>query len=172
MFYICTIIQKKSENRFMVKKLGYTFMILLMLSSFAKAQRHEIGIQMGMSNLVGDIGRTNYIFQPIITGNFSQFGVPFYGGILYRMNFNPYQTLRFNLGYSHIQFSDTVAKEYYRKNRGLYGTNNIFELDALFEYNFFPVSDEQRSLLRPYVFGGLGALIAETQQVLIVNDCN
>lgn len=156
----------------MAKKIIYTLVILFMLSTPAKAQRHEVGIQLGMSNLVGDIGRTNYIFQPVITGNFSQFGVPFYGGILYRMNFNPYQTVRLNLGYSHIQFSDRVATEYYRRNRGLYGTNNIFEADALFEYNFFPVNDEQQSMLSPYVFGGLGALFAETPQVVLANDFN
>ena len=154
----------------MVKKLGITFIVLFMLGSLAKAQRHEIGVQLGVSNLVGDIGRTNYVFQPVITGNFSQFGLPFYGGILYRMNFNPYQTLRFNLGYSHIQFSDGTAQEYYRRNRGLYGTNNILEADALFEYYFFPVNNEQKGMLSPYVFGGLGAMIAESPQLTIAND--
>lgn len=154
----------------MVKKIIYAFIIMFMLSNTAKAQRHELGVQLGMSNLVGDIGRTNYILQPIITGNFSQFGIPFYGGILYRMNFNPYQTLRFNLGYNHIQFSDGVATENYRKNRGLYGTNNIIEADVLFEYYFLPVNDEQRSMISPYVFGGLGALLAETPQVIVEND--
>ena len=154
----------------MIKKLGTTFIVFFLLGSLAKAQRHEIGVQLGVSNLVGDIGRTNYIFQPVITGNFSQFGLPFYGGILYRMNFNPYQTLRFNLGYSHIQFSDGTAKEYYRRNRGLYGTNNIIEGDVLFEYYFFPVNNEQKGMLSPYVFGGLGGMIAETPQLTVKND--
>ena len=172
MFYICTIIQKKTERGFMIKKLLFFFIALMMMSTYTKAQRHELGVQLGMSNLVGDIGRTNYIFQPVITGNFSQFGLPFYGGIIYRMNFNPYQTLRFNLGYSHIQFSDGTAQEYYRRNRGLYGTNAIYEADVLFEYNFFPVNDEQKSLLSPYIFGGFGALLAETPQMIIENDFN
>ena len=172
MFYICTIIKKKSEQGFMIKKIGYIFVFLLMLSNSVQAQRHEVGIQMGISNLVGDIGKTNYVFQPFIKGNFSQFGVPFYGGVLYRMNFNPYQTLRFNLGYSHIQFADSVAKEYYRRNRGLSGTNSIYEADVLFEYYFLPVNNEQKGMLSPYIFGGLGLMIAETPQVLINNDFN
>lgn len=170
MFYICNNIQKKTERAFMSKKLIFSFIAVIMMSTYAKAQRHELGIQLGISNLVGDIGKTNYVFQPVITGNFSQFGLPFYGGILYRMNFNPYQSLRFNLGYNHIQFSDNVAKEYYRKNRGLFGTNSIYEADVLFEYNLFPVNDEQKSLLSPYIFAGLGALIAETPQLVIEND--
>lgn len=172
MFYICTIISKKRTILLMERKLGFTLIFLLLLISNIKAQRHEVGIQLGMSNLVGDIGRTNYILQPAITNNFSQYGLPFYGGILYRMNFNPYQTLRFNFGYSHIQFSDYVATENYRRKRGLSGTNNIFEADALFEYYFFPVNDEQKGMLSPYVFGGIGALVAETPQLIITNDFN
>lgn len=172
MFYICTIIRKKEESKFMVKNIILTFITVCVLGTFAKAQRHEVGVQLGMSNLVGDIGKTNYLFQPIITGNFSQFGLPFYGGILYRMNFNPYQTVRFNLGYSHVQFSDRVASEYYRRNRGLYGTNSMMDVSAVFEYNFFPVNDEQKSMLSPYIFAGLGALMAETPQVTLNNDFN
>ncbi len=171
MFYICTTIRKNTVYGFMFKKLIYIF-VLISLCNFAKAQRHELGVQLGISNLVGDIGKTNYFLQPMITGNFAQFGVPFYGGILYRMNFNPYQTLRFNLGFNHIQFSDNVATEYYRRNRGMFGTNNIIEVDALFEYNFLPVNDEQKSMLSPYIFGGIGALLAETPQLIIENDFN
>ena len=156
----------------MIKKIIYSFIVFFVLGSTAHAQRHEVGVQLGMSNLVGDIGRTSYIMQPMITGNFAQFGVPFYGGLLYRMNFNPYQTLRFNLGYNHLQFSDKVAKEQYRRNRGLYGTNNIIEADVLFEYNFLPVNDEQQSMLSPYIFGGLGMMLAETPQATMVNDFN
>jgi len=140
------------------------------MGNFAQAQRHEIGVQLGLSNLVGDIGNTNYILQKPITGNFARFGFPFYANLLYRMNFNPYQTLRFNLGYNHIQFSDATAAEYYRKNRGLSGTNSMFEVSAMFEYNFLPINEEQESMFSPYIFGGLGALYAEAPQLIINND--
>lgn len=160
---------KSDAPSFMQKKFIYTLLasILMVVSSYG--QRHEIGAQLGMSNLVGDIGRTNYILQKP-SGNFSDYGVPFYGSILYRMNFNPYQTVRFNLGYSHIQFIDNLAKEQYRRNRNLAGTNSVAELDVLFEYNFFPVNDEQKSLLSPYIFGGFGALLASTPQLVIEHD--
>ena len=135
-----------------------------------RAQRHELGIRLGMSNIVGDIGRTNYILQKPIGGNFSEFGLPFYGGILYRMNFNPYQTLRFDVGFIAVQFSDGLAKEQYRRNRGLYGTNSGATVDALFEYNFFPVNNEQKSMASPYVFGGLGAMFINSNRVTFAND--
>ncbi len=154
----------------MQKNFYYTFLAIILFSFSAKGQRHEIGVQLGMSNLVGDIGRTGFVLQKPISINLSDYGVPFYGSVLYRMNFNPYQTVRLNLGYSHIQFIDELAKENYRRNRRLWGTNSVFEADVLFEYNFFPVNDEQKSLLSPYVFGGVGALLASSPQIIVQND--
>ena len=156
----------------MQKKFFYSLFAIFFISVSYKGQRHEIGLQLGMSNLVGDIGRTNYILQKPVLDNISDYGIPFYAGFLYRMNFNPYQTVRINLGFSNIQFIDAVAKEQYRRNRKLYGTNSIIEADAIFEYNFFPVNDEQKSLLSPYVFGGIGGMYANVTQVSIENDFN
>lgn len=161
---------KIDVRSFMYNKLIYSFFAFILMLSFYRGQRHEIGVQLGMSNLVGDIGRTNYILQKPVLGNIGDYGVPFYGGILYRMNFNPYQTVRLNIGYSHIQFLDSEAKEQYRRNRNLWGTNSVMEADLIFEYNFFPVNDEQKSLLSPYIFGGVGALLSNSTRVSLVND--
>ena len=161
---------KIDVQSFMQKKVIYLLFALFFISVTCKGQRHEIGVQLGMSNLVGDIGRTNYILQKPVFSNIADYGIPFYGGILYRMNFNPYQTVRLNIGYSHIQFIDALAKEQYRRNRKLWGTNSIVEADLIFEYNFFPVNDEQKSLLSPYIFGGVGAMLASTPQLIVEND--
>ena len=161
---------KIDVQSFMQKKVIYLLFALFFISVSYKGQRHEIGVQLGMSNLVGDIGRTNYVLQKPVFSNIADYGIPFYGGILYRMNFNPYQTVRLNIGYSHIQFIDVLAKEQYRRNRKLWGTNSIVEADLIFEYNFFPVNDEQKSLLSPYIFGGVGAMLASTPQLIVEND--
>ncbi|WP_333850624.1 type IX secretion system protein PorG [Epilithonimonas sp.] len=141
----------------MKRELTYALVAIFCFLSFAKAQRHEIGVQLGMSNLVGDIGRTNYILQKPL-GNVSQNGLPFYGGVMYRMNFNPYQTVRLNVGFSNIQFDDRYAKEDYRRIRQLRGTNSVISADLLFEYNFLPVNDEQISMISPYIFAGVSGL--------------
>lgn len=161
---------KIDDRLFMHNKLIYSFFAIILMVGFYKGQRHEIGVQLGMSNLVGDIGKTNYILQKPVLSNIADYGIPFYGGILYRMNFNPYQTVRLNIGYSHIQFIDSVAKEQYRRNRKLWGTNSIMEADLIFEYNFFPVNDEQKSLASPYIFGGIGGMLANSTRVSLVND--
>ncbi len=140
---------------------------------FAFAQRHEIGIQLGTSNLVGDIGKTKYLNPfPNNMNNISNDGLPFYAALMYRMNFNPYQSLRFRFAYNHVQFNDKYAQEYYRQNRGYSGTNSVYELSAIFDYNFLPVNDEQRSMLSPYIFGGLSGLFFSNTQITAVNDFN
>lgn len=144
-----------------MKLKSFYLLFLFAISVHLGAQRHEIGVQIGMSNLVGDIGRTNFVLQKpmhLFDGQMTDYGIPFNAAITYRMNFNPYQTVRLNFGYNHLQFDDKYAKEQYRYERGFRGTNSVFELDALFEYNFLPVNDEQKSMLSPYIFGGLGAL--------------
>lgn len=155
---------------FMHKKFIYSFFALLFIAVSYKGQRHEVGVQLGMSNLVGDIGRTNYILQRPVLSNISDYGVPIYAGLLYRMNFNPYQSVRLNLGISNVQFIDALAKETYRRNRKLSGTNSIIEADIVFEYNFFPVNNEQKSLVSPYIFGGIGGLLASATKVTLEND--
>lgn len=136
---------------------------IFLLCLFAHAQRHEIGIQLGTSNLVGDIGKTNYINPlPNNLNNISNEGIPFYAALMYRMNVNPYQSIRFRIAYNHLQFNDKYAAEYYRQKRGSYGSNSVFEASAIFDYNLFPVNEEQKSLLSPYVFGGLSALFYTT----------
>ncbi|WP_179470883.1 DUF6089 family protein [Chryseobacterium sp. H1D6B] len=155
----------------MNKKLLFSFLAILGTMVSVKAQRNELGVRLGMSNLVGDIGNTSYILQkPLDLSRASDWGVPFYGGLLYRFNFNPYQTVRLDLGYNQIQFSDKAAKEEYRKNRNSFGKNNVYEADLMFEYNFFPVNNEQISMLSPYIFGGIGAMMFDAPKATLVND--
>ncbi|RMZ60522.1 hypothetical protein D1632_00630 [Chryseobacterium nematophagum] len=155
----------------MNKKLLFSFLAALGTVVSIKAQRHELGVRLGMSSLVGDIGRTNYILQkPLDLSRASEWGVPIYGGVLYRFNFNPYQTVRLDLGYNQIQFSDKVAKEDYRRNRGAFGKNDVYEASLVFEYNFFPVNNEQKSMVSPYIFGGIGGLMFDAPKATLVND--
>ena len=171
MFYICTNFMKSFIAHLFTAIKGMTLLFLLFFAfSNLSAQRHELGLKFGMSNLVGDIGRTNYFLQKPFTHKLSEHGIPFYGGLIYRMNFNPYQTLRFDLGYSHIQFNDAYAKEEYRRRRGLFGQNSGAEADVVFEYNFYPVNNEHKSMLSPYIFGGFGALMYNVRQVTFAND--
>lgn len=154
-----------------MKKTTVVFFFSFFLCLVAHAQRHEIGIQLGTSSLVGDIGKTQYINPlPNNLDNIANEGIPFYGSLFYRLNFNPYQSIRFTAAYSHIQFDDRYAQEQYRRNRRFSGSNSIYEASAIFEYNFFPVNEEQRSMLSPYIFGGISGIVFSSKQAVLYND--
>ena len=165
------ILYNHKPNSSMNKKLLYGLVAAFVSVAGLKAQRHEIGLRAGMSNLVGDIGQTSYLLQkPMSFSNISDNGVPGYIGALYRMNFNPHQTLRFDVGYAHVQFDDKLAKEEYRKNRKMWGTNNVFSASAMFEYNFLPINNEQKSMLSPYIFAGIGGMVFDVTQAELNHD--
>lgn len=155
----------------MNKKLLFSILTLFGTMVSIKAQRHEVGVRLGMSNLVGDVGKTSYILQaPLDLSRASDWGVPFYGGLLYRFNFNPHQTVRLDLGYNQVQFSDKAAKEEYRKNRNAFGKNDVYEASLVFEYNFFPVNNEQESMVSPYIFGGIGGIMFNSPKATLNHD--
>lgn len=121
------------------------------------AQRHEVGMRMGTSNVVGDIGKTSYIQS-------RSYGVtrtPLIIGGNYKMNFNPYQGVRLSVSYMYIDFDDMKAKERYRNLRGSFDTNEILETSLTFEYNFFSVNNQMKrasSMWSPYIFAGVSGL--------------
>jgi hypothetical protein len=105
--------------------------------------------------MIGDIGKTEYIELFPMDMN----RLPISLGILYRLNFNNRQSLRFNLIYNKIFFDDLKASEDYRYKRLLHDSNTIIEASALFEYYFFDINDIKLSGSSPYIFGG-GAVYA------------
>jgi len=139
-----------------------------------EAQRHEIGIQVGGSNLVSDIGMAEYINpvpqhgRTIATDN-----VPLYAALLYKYSFNPFQGIKLRAGYGYVAFNDRFSDENFRNERGNSGENEAYELSAVFEYNLYPINEEQQELMwSPYIFGGIGGLMHSGKQITIATDFN
>jgi hypothetical protein len=109
------------------------------------AQIHEIGVFLGGSNFIGDIGNTTYI-KP----NEPAFG------ILYKWNKSPRHSYRFSYTQSQISGDDKGSKEQGRQNRGYSFTNNLKELSAGLEFNFFDFNlHDYKTKITPYVYSGL-----------------
>jgi hypothetical protein len=109
------------------------------------AQIHEIGVFLGGSNFIGDIGNTTYI-KP----NEPAFG------ILYKWNKSPRHSYRFSYTQSQISGDDKDSKEQGRQNRGYRFTNNLKELSAGLEFNFFDFNlHDYKTKITPYVYSGL-----------------
>lgn len=135
------------------------FLIIGLVSTMTFSQRHEIGIFAGGANVIGDIGRSNYI-NPMPTSYNSKSltdKLPIALGLVYRFNINPHMGFRLNATTAKVLGNDAVAPEAYKKERGYAYKNSILEGSLLFEYNFFDINNENASTHSPYIFAGIGA---------------
>ncbi len=120
-------------------------LIFLFLIFTLNAQIHEVGVFIGGSNYIGDVGSTTYISpnEPAI-------------GILYKWNKSPRHSYRFSYTQSKISANDLDSKEPSRNQRGYRFENNIKEVSLGLEFNFFDFNlHEVKRKISPYVFSGL-----------------
>ena len=143
----------------------FLFVFTMCLSQIIFAQRHEIGVFAGGANVIGDVGKANYINPfPTRVEKGGSYMIPISIGGLYRFNINPQMGFRANVSYSRVGAGDHVAKEQYKIERGASFKNNIVEGSLMFEYNFFNFNDAQESAQSPYIFIGIGAFSAKGKE--------
>jgi len=109
------------------------------------AQIHEVGVFVGGSNNIGDVGLTTYISpnEPAI-------------GILYKWNKTPRHSYRFSYTQSKISADDLDSKEPSRNQRGYRFENSIKEVSLGLEFNFFDFNlHEIKRKFTPYVYSGI-----------------
>src|SRR6478609_2208205 len=127
-----------------MSKIFISFLCFFTFSSI-HSQINELGVFLGGSNYIGDVGSTTYIAP-----NEPAFG------ILYKWNKSPRHAYRFSYTQSQISGNDHDSKETGRYNRGYKFENNIKELSAGLEFNFFDFNlHEERTKFTPYIYSGL-----------------
>ncbi|WP_075341810.1 type IX secretion system protein PorG [Tenacibaculum agarivorans] len=127
-------------------------LIVTCISSISFAQIHEVGVFIGGSNFIGDIGRTNYILPNALAG-----------GLVYKYNLNPRIALRGNYSYIPAKGFDVDSGNPFRQSRGLQFTNNIHELAAGIEFNFFDYNVRELGITyTPYILAQLAAFSYKT----------
>ncbi len=125
----------------------YFFAIILAIwsSGFCFSQIHEIGVFVGGSNFIGDVGATNYMSpnQPAF-------------GLIYKWNRSPRHSFRFSAIYTDLEGIDTKSDDPRRKQRGYSFNNDIIELSAGMEFTFFDFNlHEQGRKATPYLYTGI-----------------
>ncbi|MEP6803132.1 MAG: DUF6089 family protein [Flavobacterium sp.] len=123
------------------------FNLLLCFSPFItlNAQIHEIGVFLGGSNFVGDVGSTTYIAPEKLAI-----------GILYKWNKSPRHSYRFSYTQSTITGNDRDSEETGRSQRGYSFENTVKELSAGLEFNFFDFNlHDYHQKITPYIYSGL-----------------
>jgi hypothetical protein len=128
-----------------MKKILVIFFCLVFQNNLT-AQINEIGVFLGGSNFIGDVGKTNFI-DP----NEPAFG------ILYKWNKSPRHSYRFSYMQSTISGNDLDSEVPGRNLRGYKFKNNIKEFTAGMEFNFFDFNLHEllKRKMTPYVFTGL-----------------
>jgi hypothetical protein len=122
--------------------------VFISFSSILLGQVYEIGVSLGGTNYVGDIGSTRYINPNQLAGN-----------VFFKYNYNPRIVFRGTLSYLPIKGDDANADTDLRRNRGFNFANTITELAIGMEYNFYEydVSSEDKSWT-PYILFELAAV--------------
>ncbi len=130
----------------------------LLFQNFLNAQIHEIGVFLGGSNYIGDVGKTNHV-------NPNEFAY----GILYKWNKSPRHSYRFSYTQAAITANDLDSEIPGRSQRGYNFKNNIKEFTAGMEFNFFDFNlhDALRRKTTPYVFTGISYFIYD--ELFVVN---
>lgn len=116
-----------------------------------QAQIHEIGVFLGGSNYIGDVGLTTYIAP-----NEPAFG------LLYKWNKSPRHSYRFSYTQSKITSNDLDSKEASRNQRSYRFENDLKEVSLGLEFNFFDFNlHESSTKITPYVASGLNYFLTK-----------
>ncbi|GGH41349.1 inorganic polyphosphate kinase [Mangrovimonas yunxiaonensis] len=109
------------------------------------SQTHEIGVFIGGSNFIGDVGATTYIAP----------NSPVFGG-LYKWNRSPRHAFRFSLLYSNLEGDDLDSDDPRRLERGYNFENDIIEASLGLEFTFLDFDlHDGRNKITPYLFSGI-----------------
>jgi|TARA_B110000967_G_C18664543_1_gene449902 hypothetical protein len=123
----------------MLKKI--LFITIICTTGTTNGQINEVGISMGGSNYIGDIGRENYIYP-------NNYAI----GVICKYNLNPRIALRGTYTYSKISNDDADSKNVARQIRDLHFTNTINELALGIEFNYFEYNLSARDKTHsPYI---------------------
>ncbi|MBC7641573.1 MAG: hypothetical protein H7174_04435, partial [Flavobacterium sp.] len=119
--------------------------LTVLLTNMASSQIHELGVFVGGSNYIGDIGPTDFV-KP----NNLAFG------FLYKWNKSPRHSWRFSYLQSTISSADSKSESLAKNQRDLSFENSIKEFSAGLEFNFldFNLHDQKRKVT-PYIYSGL-----------------
>ena len=117
---------------------------------FVHAQYREIGLFIGGTNYIGEVGKTTFVEPSLKSPSATLF---------YKSNFSPRFAFRVELGLSSIRGIDSLSLEPLRKERANSFTNSINHTSAILEVNYFEMDlSDFKTSWSPYLFAGLSYL--------------
>ena len=135
------------------------FLLYLQVFLPVKAQIHELGLFLGGSNTIADVGSD----LPVYVNS------PAYG-LVYKWNITRRYAIRANFMSSTLKSYDFYAQDVSRFNRFFTVDNQLLEFSAGFEVNFFDFNlhDDDKEF-SPYLFAGVGYF---QHQLFTINEAS
>lgn len=124
-----------------------TWLLLFMCIVFFKmnAQTYEIGLYAGGANMIGDVGRTNYVLP----------SGPAFGGV-FKWNKSKRYAWRGSVIYGSFTADDSKSGKPSRQQRGYSVDNTIMEFSAGLEFNFVEYNLHKLGpAFTPYLYTGV-----------------
>lgn len=116
-----------------------------MASMGLNAQMYEVGVFAGGANMIGDVGRTNYILPSDLA----------FGGV-FKWNISKRYAWRGSLTYGKFIADDTKSSDTSRQQRGYVVDNAILEGSAGLEFNFVDYNLHKLGpAFTPYLYTGV-----------------
>jgi hypothetical protein len=122
---------------------------LLMLAVTLSGQRNaDYGLLGGVTSCLGDINPNRLLYAPRLAG-----------GIFYRYNFHPRQSLRADILYGGLEGNDLDFNDDFQLARGASFSGSVTEFAVQYEFNFFPYSTMGKVWnFTPYFAAGVGGV--------------
>lgn len=125
----------------------FVFTFFMTFFWVAAAQTYEVGVFLGGANAMSDVGSQQQINPNTIA----------FGG-LFKWNKSQRYAWRAQLSYASLDFSDADATDPSRIARGLKASNQLLEVSAGLEVNFFPYNLHRlEPAFTPYLYTGITA---------------
>jgi hypothetical protein len=135
-----------------MKKLTGILLLILLSLSVSGQRSADYGILGGVSSYLGDINTNRLLYSPLPAG-----------GVFYRYNLNPRQSVRANLIFGGLQGNDLDFNNNFQLTRGASFSGTVAEFAAQFEFNFLPYSTQgKRWNYTPYLAAGAGIALINT----------
>jgi hypothetical protein len=141
-----------------MKKLICLILFTISLQSVYGQRNADFGVFAGVSSYIGDINPNRLMYAPLPAG-----------GVFYRYNLHPRQSIRLNFFAGGLRASDLDFHNSFQQTRGASFSGEVAELAAQFEFNFFNYTTlGKRWNYTPYFAGGVGMAFVNTVTTAII----
>ncbi|MFS4467003.1 DUF6089 family protein [Maribacter sp. 2210JD10-5] len=125
-----------------MRKIAFVILFFTLLG--LRAQTYEVGVFAGGANVIGDVGRTNFILPSNLA----------FGG-LFKWNKSKRYAWRGSLTYGKFTANDNKASTNSRRQRGYVADNSVLEASAGLEFNFVEYNLHKLGpAFTPYIYTG------------------